>query len=105
MYTTDRQVRNYLVKELSQLGQQGTNVVIVCVLQGYNCWEKLETVCMYTTDRQVRNYLVKELSQLGQLSREEQEMVTYVQRLETLYSCTSFEQAVSFRMETTPGLG
>ena len=54
---------------------------------------------MYTPDRELRDYLISELSEGGKLSEEELIMVKYVRKLESLYSCPSFDVAKLLRTE------
>ena len=54
---------------------------------------------MFTPDRELRDYLISELTKGGQFSEEELEMVKYVHKLESMYSCPSFDVAKLLRTE------
>ncbi len=54
---------------------------------------------MFTPDRELRDYLLTELSDGGHLLDEEVEMMKFVHKLESLYSCPSFDVAKLLRTE------
>ncbi|ELT89138.1 hypothetical protein CAPTEDRAFT_221770 [Capitella teleta] len=67
---------------------------------GYDTESKLKEICMHTADRQLRLYLSYYLNANGSLTNEELAMVDYLQQLEAVYSCASFEMAKSLRTES-----
>ena len=54
---------------------------------------------MFTSDRELRDYLIGELSEANHFTDEEQEMVKFIHKLESLYSCPSFDVAKLLRSE------
>ena len=68
-------------------------------MQGFDVWTKIHQVCMFTPDRELRDYLISELTEGGHFSEEELEMVKYVHKLESMYSCPSFDVAKLLRTE------
>ena len=46
---------------------------------------------------------INHLSQLGEFSKEEEEAIAFVNQLERLYACCSFEKAKSIAMENAKG--
>ena len=69
------------------------------LLQGFDVWTKIHQICMFTPNQELRDYLINELSEGGHLTKEEVEMVKFVHKLESLYSCPSFDVAKLLRTE------
>ena len=60
---------------------------------------KLRQVCLYTPEVGLRSYLARELQKQGQLTKEEEDMIAFIEKLQSLYSCPSFDLAVLLRTE------
>ena len=71
----------------------------MCLQQGFDVWSKIHQICMFTPDRELRDYLIGELSEGKYFTDEELEMVKFVHKLESLYSCPSFDVAKLLRTE------
>ncbi|XP_070543106.1 spatacsin-like isoform X2 [Ptychodera flava] len=67
---------------------------------GFDVTEQLRRLCLYTSNRTLRDFLIEELEKSKQLTEEELKMVQFVQKLERLYTCRSYERAKEMAEET-----
>jgi len=65
-------------------------ILFVCTCQGYNVLEAFHRICLYTADLQIRDTLSR-VNNL--LTEDEHDALTFIRRLESLYTCRSFEAA------------
>eukprot|EP00058_Branchiostoma_floridae_P024300 XP_002609790.1 hypothetical protein BRAFLDRAFT_78622 [Branchiostoma floridae] len=99
--------------KLTSVTDLGLNMALQCLVDkdlpqawkllanmGYDVTEQLHRICFYTPNRTLRDFLVEELMKSGSLSAEEQSMVQFVQQVESLYTCQSFQSAKAFLQET-----
>ncbi|XP_066273752.1 spatacsin-like isoform X2 [Branchiostoma lanceolatum] len=99
--------------KLTSVTDLGLNMALQCLVDkdspqawrllanmGYDVTEQLRRICFYTPNRTLRDFLVEELLKSGSLSAEEQAMVQFVQQVESLYTCQSFQSAKAFLQET-----
>ncbi len=68
-------------------------------LQNFDSESKLHQIAFYTAERSLRDFLVKELMRRNALKADELDMVEFVQQMEAVYSCPSFDIARLLRQE------
>ncbi|XP_078689529.1 spatacsin-like isoform X2 [Branchiostoma floridae x Branchiostoma belcheri] len=99
--------------KLTSVTDLGLNMALQCLVDkdlqqawkllanmGYEVTQQLHRICFYTPNRALRDFLVEELLKSGSLSAGEQAMVQFVQQVESLYTCQSFQSAKAFLQET-----
>ncbi|XP_078607878.1 spatacsin-like isoform X2 [Branchiostoma floridae x Branchiostoma japonicum] len=109
----DRASGHVQAGKLTSVTDLGLNMALQCLVDkdlpqawkllanmGYDVTEQLRRICFYTPNRTLRDFLVEELMKSGSLSAEEQSMVQFVQQVESLYTCQSFQSAKAFLQET-----
>ncbi len=55
--------------------------------------QKIYQICFFTLYKQLQDYLISVLIDRNKLNEQEIEMVEFIKKLETVYSCRSFEIA------------